>query len=63
LDVLIIGGTRNLGHLLSLELLETGHQVTVFNRGQTPDEGFFEVFPESVAFENEGRVEWLPRGP
>lgn len=38
MDVLIIGGTRNLGHLLSLELLETGHQVMVFNRGQTPDE-------------------------
>jgi nucleoside-diphosphate-sugar epimerase len=38
MDILIIGGTRNLGHLLTLRLLETGHRVTVFNRGQTPDE-------------------------
>ena len=38
MQVLIIGGTRNLGHLLSLELLQAGHRVTVFNRGKTPDE-------------------------
>lgn len=38
MDILIIGGTRNLGHLLTLRLLAAGHQVTVFNRGQTPDE-------------------------
>jgi nucleoside-diphosphate-sugar epimerase len=38
LEILIIGGTRNLGHLLALELLAAGHRVTVFNRGQTPDE-------------------------
>jgi nucleoside-diphosphate-sugar epimerase len=38
MDILIIGGTRNLGHLLTLRLLEAGHRVTVFNRGQTPDE-------------------------
>ena len=38
MEVLIIGGTRNLGHLLSLELLRQGHQITVFNRGRTPDE-------------------------
>jgi nucleoside-diphosphate-sugar epimerase len=38
LEILIIGGTRNLGHLLTLELLQAGHRVTVFNRGQTPDE-------------------------
>jgi nucleoside-diphosphate-sugar epimerase len=38
LDILIIGGTRNLGHLLALRLLAEGHRVTVFNRGQTPDE-------------------------
>jgi nucleoside-diphosphate-sugar epimerase len=36
--ILIIGGTRNLGHFLTLELLEAGHQVTLFNRGRTPDE-------------------------
>ena len=38
MKVLIIGGTRNVGHLLALALLEAGHQVTVFNRGQTVDE-------------------------
>lgn len=38
MDILIIGGTRNVGHLLTLELLRCGHQVTVFNRGKTPDE-------------------------
>ncbi|HXV42303.1 MAG TPA: NAD-dependent epimerase/dehydratase family protein [Anaerolineae bacterium] len=38
MDILIIGGTRNLGHLLTYRLLEAGHRVTVFNRGQTPDE-------------------------
>jgi nucleoside-diphosphate-sugar epimerase len=37
-DILIIGGTRNLGHLLTLQLLAAGHHVSVFNRGQTPDE-------------------------
>jgi nucleoside-diphosphate-sugar epimerase len=42
-DILIIGGTRNLGHLLTLHLLAAGHQVTIFNRGQTPDE-----LPDSV---------------
>jgi nucleoside-diphosphate-sugar epimerase len=36
--ILIIGGTRNLGHFLALKLLEAGHQVTLLNRGQTPDE-------------------------
>jgi nucleoside-diphosphate-sugar epimerase len=37
LEILIIGGTRNLGHLLTLDLLKEDHRVTVFNRGQTPD--------------------------
>jgi nucleoside-diphosphate-sugar epimerase len=38
MEILIIGGTRNLGHLLTLEFLRHGHQVTLFNRGRTPDE-------------------------
>ena len=38
MKVLIVGGTRNVGHLLALALLEAGQQVTVFNRGQTVDE-------------------------
>ena len=35
---LILGGTRNLGHVTALALLEAGHEVAVLNRGQTPDE-------------------------
>jgi nucleoside-diphosphate-sugar epimerase len=38
LEILIIGGTRNLGHMLALDLLEAGHDVTVLNRGRTLDE-------------------------
>jgi nucleoside-diphosphate-sugar epimerase len=37
MDILIIGGTRNMGYSLALELLGAGHHVTVFNRGKTPD--------------------------
>ncbi len=37
LSLLVIGGTRNLGHLLVLALCEAGHRVTVLNRGVTPD--------------------------
>ncbi|RPJ61809.1 MAG: NAD-dependent epimerase/dehydratase family protein [Acidobacteria bacterium] len=36
--VLVIGGTRNLGHLLCLALLEQGWDTTILNRGLTPDE-------------------------
>ncbi len=36
--ILIIGGTRNLGHSLALELLAAGEEVTVLNRGITPNE-------------------------
>lgn len=38
MNILIIGGTRNLGHFLTLRLLAEGHHVTVLNRGQTPDD-------------------------
>jgi len=37
-DVLIIGGTRNLGHFLTLSLVSRGHRVTLLNRGQTRDD-------------------------
>ena len=37
-DILILGGTRNLGHVTALALLEAGHNVSVMNRGATPDE-------------------------
>jgi len=35
---LIIGGTRNLGPFIVQALLQEGHEITVFNRGQTPDD-------------------------
>lgn len=43
MNILIIGGTRNLGHFLALALLNAGHRVTIFNRGRTRDQ-----LPESV---------------
>jgi nucleoside-diphosphate-sugar epimerase len=36
--VLILGGTRNLGHVTAIALLRAGHAVTVLNRGVTPDD-------------------------
>lgn len=36
--ILVLGGTRNLGHDLVTHLLEAGHHITVLNRGRTPDE-------------------------
>ncbi len=42
MNILIIGGTRFLGRHLVEAALARGHQVTLFNRGQTnPD-----IFPE-----------------
>jgi nucleoside-diphosphate-sugar epimerase len=38
MKILVIGGTRNLGHTLVYALVEQGHRVTVFNRGRTRDE-------------------------
>lgn len=35
---LILGGTRNLGHVTALHLLQSGHEVSVLNRGVTRDE-------------------------
>ena len=40
---LIIGGTRNLGPAVVQALLREGHEITVFNRGQTPDDLPLEV--------------------
>jgi nucleoside-diphosphate-sugar epimerase len=37
-NILILGGTRNLGYLTALGLLEAGHSVSVLNRGVTHDE-------------------------
>jgi nucleoside-diphosphate-sugar epimerase len=38
MDILVIGGTRNLGPRLIRKLVGLGHKVTVFNRGKTKDE-------------------------
>jgi nucleoside-diphosphate-sugar epimerase len=35
--VLLVGGTRFLGHELAWRLLAAGHEVTLFNRGTLPD--------------------------
>jgi nucleoside-diphosphate-sugar epimerase len=35
--VLVVGGTRFLGHELAWRLLFAGHSVTLFNRGREPD--------------------------
>lgn len=42
-NILIIGGTRNMGHYLTLRLIEAGHQVTILNRGINKDS-----LPETV---------------
>ncbi len=38
MKILIIGGTRFIGHFTALALRETGHDVTVFTRGRQPIE-------------------------
>jgi nucleoside-diphosphate-sugar epimerase len=43
LNILIIGGTRNLGYGLAMNVLADGHRVTILNRGRTPDQ-----LPDSV---------------
>lgn len=37
MNILIIGGTRQIGYLLVNRLLAEGHRVTILNRGITPD--------------------------
>ena len=43
MNILVIGGTRNLGHYLVHSLVQAGHTVSVLNRGKTRDE-----LPEAV---------------
>lgn len=42
-NILVIGGTRNMGYSLVLRLLERGYKVTILNRGIDPDN-----LPDSV---------------
>jgi nucleoside-diphosphate-sugar epimerase len=37
-SILVLGGTRDIGHVTVLRMLQDGHRVTVLNRGHTPDE-------------------------
>ncbi len=43
-NILVIGGTRNMGYQFVLRAVEAGHTVTVLNRGVTPVD-----LPDSVA--------------
>lgn len=38
MNILIIGGTRNLGHFLAERVLADGHHLTILNRGVTRDD-------------------------
>src|SRR5262245_27330907 len=38
MNVLVLGGTNFLGRYIALALLEAGHRVSIFSRGQSPDE-------------------------
>lgn len=37
-NILIIGGTRNMGYFLTQRLIEVGHRVTILNRGMSEDD-------------------------
>jgi 2'-hydroxyisoflavone reductase len=55
--LLIIGGTRFLGRALTEDALARGHEVTLFNRGQTNLELFPEV--ERITGNRDGELEAL----
>ncbi len=38
MKILVIGGTRFFGYFIARRLLEDGHELTLFNRGRTPDD-------------------------
>jgi 2'-hydroxyisoflavone reductase len=50
--ILVIGGTRFLGRTLVETALEQGHELTLFNRGQTNPELFLGV--EKLRGERDG---------
>lgn len=44
MNILIIGGTRNIGYFLAKKILDAGHRLTILNRGVSED-----TLPDSVA--------------
>lgn len=44
MNILIIGGTRNLGYFLAKRILDEGHHLTILNRGITRDD-----LPDNIA--------------
>lgn len=42
-NILIIGGTRNMGYFLTQRLADSGHRVTILNRGMSEDD-----LPETI---------------
>lgn len=44
MNILIIGGSRNIGYFLTQRLVREGHRVTILNRGITPED-----LPQEVA--------------
>lgn len=60
--VLILGGTRNLGHFTALALLKAGHTVSVLNRGITLDELPAEVERLRSAREDVSKLRQIVKG-
>ena len=55
--LLVIGGTRFLGRALTEDALSRGHEVTLFNRGQTNPELFPEA--ERITGDRDGSLDAL----
>jgi NAD(P)-dependent dehydrogenase (short-subunit alcohol dehydrogenase family) len=43
-NILVIGGTRNMGYAFTKQLVASGHRVTILNRGMTGDDLGTSVF-------------------
>ncbi|MCM3611803.1 NAD-dependent epimerase/dehydratase family protein [Planococcus sp. MERTA32b] len=57
MKILILGGTRFLGRFLTEKALQNGHEVTLFNRGQSAPELFPDV--EKLIGDRNGSLEAL----
>jgi 2'-hydroxyisoflavone reductase len=55
--LLIIGGTRFLGYYVAEDALERGHEVTLFNRGQSAPEAFPQA--EHIRGDRDANIELL----